>query len=244
MKRLHTAVIVIVLASAVNAYASEIDQPMYQGKSLSYWVQIIRNRNEKVMQIAFDALRSMGPQAWPAVPELTQVVSAPFTAIHIGKDSDEEISSKLYDIEMRSEAIDALAMIGEAASPATIPIIDWALTLRVDSREISTPEEIDRFVDLVALDAEYRARVISSLRSLGRPAIPILTEILRSGNSERRRVVVLVFGQDALPLASDLMKSDRCEDRQLGLSIFSDVGPLVPREYLATMRSTLPCDAN
>jgi len=244
MKRLQIAAIVIVLASAANTYASDIDQPMYQGKNLNYWVQIIQDRDEKLMQIAFDALRSMGPKAWPAVPELTQMVSAPFTAIQIGKDSDEEISSKLYDIEMRSEAIDTLATIGEAASSATIPIIDWALTIRVDHRQISTKEEIERFVDLVTLDAEYRARVISSIPGLGKPAIPILTGMLRSSNAERRRVVVLIFGQDALPLASDLMKSDRCEDRQLGLSIFSDVGPLVPREYLATMRSTLPCDAN
>jgi hypothetical protein len=140
MKRLQIAAIVIVLASAVNTYASEIDQPMYQGKSLSFWVQVIRDRDEKLMQIAFDALRSMGPQAWPAVPELTQMVSAPFTAIHIGKDSDEEISSKLYDIEMRSEAIDTLATIGDAASSATIPIIDWALTIRVSARDISAKD--------------------------------------------------------------------------------------------------------
>jgi hypothetical protein len=244
MKRLQIAALIIVLASAANTYASEIDQPMYQGKSLNYWVQVIRDRNEKLMQIAFDALRSMGPQAWPAVPELTKVVSEPFTAIHIGKDSDEEISSKLYDIEMRSEAIDTLATIGEAASSATTPIIDWALTIRVDPREISTKEESERFVDLVTLDAEYRAHVISEIRGLGRPAIPILTQMLRSSNSERRRVVVLVFGQDALPLASDLMKSERCGDRQLGLAIFSDVGPLVPKEYLAVMRGTLPCDAD
>jgi len=228
----------------VRAYAGAADEPTYQGKTLSYWINIIHDRNDDLILRAFDAIRNMGPQGSPAVPELTDVIAAPFSAIHIGKDSDEQIISKLYDIELRSEAIDALIAIGEAASPATIPIIDWAVTIRVSPRGEPTPEENDRFVDLVTLDAEYRAFIIRSIRSLGRPAIPILTRLLRSSNAERRKVVILMFGQDALPLAADLMKSNRCEDRQLGLAIFSDLQPLVPKEYLAALRVTGSCVAN
>src|SRR4030095_10188573 len=106
-------------------------EPTYQGKTLDYWLKAIRERDEANMLLAFDAIRSMGPDASTAVPELTRVVSAPFTPIKLGKDSDYAIATKLFDIALRSEAIDTLATIGEAAAPATMPVIHWALAIRV-----------------------------------------------------------------------------------------------------------------
>src|SRR5215510_9696309 len=63
----------------------------YGGRPLSYWLNIIRERDEKMISLAFDAIRSLGPRAAVAVPELTRTVTAPFTPIHIGRDSDEVI---------------------------------------------------------------------------------------------------------------------------------------------------------
>src|SRR5262249_4858377 len=98
------------------------DDLTYRGRPLSYWLNIIRDRDETMISLAFGAIRSLGPRAAVAVPELTRTVSAPFTPIHIGKDSDEMIADKLYDIEVRSAAIDALASIGEAGDDTADPV--------------------------------------------------------------------------------------------------------------------------
>src|SRR5262245_2201185 len=65
------------------------DDLTYGGRPLSYWLNIIRERDEKLISLAFEAIRSLGPRAAVAVPELTRTVSAAFTPIHIGKDPDE-----------------------------------------------------------------------------------------------------------------------------------------------------------
>src|SRR5215475_4642589 len=75
------------------------DEPRYQGKTLSYWVKILRDQDEELISVAFEAIRNMGPDAWPAIPELTRIVAAPFAPIQIDKDSDELIACKLFDIE-------------------------------------------------------------------------------------------------------------------------------------------------
>jgi hypothetical protein len=111
--------------------SSTPDEPRYLGKILSYWLKTIRYRDEQTLSLAFDAIRGLGPDAWPAAPELTRIVAAPFSPIRIGKDTEEQIADKLYDIEVRAEAIDALASIGESAATATMPVIRWALTERV-----------------------------------------------------------------------------------------------------------------
>jgi hypothetical protein len=69
-------------------------EPMYQGKPLSCWVKSIRNRVDRIV-LAFDAIIDLGPDAWPAVEELTRIVAEPFTPIRIGADGDDVIAPKL-----------------------------------------------------------------------------------------------------------------------------------------------------
>src|SRR5687768_9353042 len=52
-------------------------EPRYQGKALSYWLKVIRNRNEDLMPLAFEAIGTLGPDASSAVPELTRVRRRP-----------------------------------------------------------------------------------------------------------------------------------------------------------------------
>jgi HEAT repeat protein len=208
---------------------------------LVYWLKIIRNRDEKMISLAFEAIRNLGPQAAVAVPELTRTVAAPFLPIRIGKDSNEMIADKLYDIELRSEAIDALASIGEAASPATIPIIDWALTIRVVPGNMSR-DELERFMSLVTLDAEYRIRVITAVTAFGKPAVPVVVRLLKSSDIEKRKFATVILGEEALMIAEDLMKSGSCDDRQLAIAILSDMKPMVA--YLAELRQSVACEAN
>ena len=45
----------------------------YLGKPFTYWLQIIRDRNKAAIALAFDAVRSLGPDGWIAVPDLTRL---------------------------------------------------------------------------------------------------------------------------------------------------------------------------
>jgi HEAT repeat protein len=219
------------------------DDLTYGGRPLSYWLNIIRERDEKMISLAFEAIRSLGPRAAAAVPELTRTVSAPFTPIHIDKDSDEVIADKLYDIEVRSAAIDALASIGEPASPATVTLIRWALTVRVMPGYTGIGD-LERFIDLVTLDAEYRIRVIDAVTAFGKPAVPTVVRLLKSPDAEQRKLAVLMLGDEAFAIARDMLKSRNCDDKQLGIAILSDMKPIVATAYIADLNRSLLCDAN
>src|SRR5437879_2849908 len=86
---------IVILLVATNTLASRADEPEYLGKKLSFWMKVIRDRDKEMISLAFDALRSLGPEAQAAVPDLTALVAAPFTPIRIGKDSQKVIASKL-----------------------------------------------------------------------------------------------------------------------------------------------------
>src|SRR5262245_59750384 len=112
------AIGLVTFASGINAAAQMTkplpwlvlnDQPTYKGRPLSYWINVIRDRNEEEIGIAFEAIRNLGPRSATAVPELTQIVAAPSAPIRLGTDSDEVVAVKLNDLELRSEAIDAMA---------------------------------------------------------------------------------------------------------------------------------------
>jgi hypothetical protein len=220
------------------------DEPSYQGRPLSHWLRIIRDRNEEELPLAFDAICYLGPDAQAAVPPLTRIVTAPFAPIYIGKDSDDLIASKLYDIELRLEAIDALACIGEAASSATIPMINWAVTARVVPPEIHNAKNDERFIDLVTMDVEQRIQVVIAIAELGDAARPILIEVLKSAGAEKRKLAVAILGEEALTIAADLLRSRDCDDARLGITILGDMEPVVARAHLTELKNRLVCYAN
>jgi hypothetical protein len=261
MKRIPVALMAVLMLTGINPVFASVEestkneqlrmqdsrlpeQPEYQGKPLSYWLEVIRDQNEEEISLAFDAIRSMGRKAWRAVPELTRLVAAPFTPIRIGADSEEVIACKLYDIEIRSEAVDALASIGEAASPATTAVVDWALTLRVVPGEILSKDENERFIELVALDAEYRIQVSATLMRFGSANTPILLRLLKSSDIEKRQFAVVILGGDTLTVATELMNSNDCEDKELAIAILRDMAPFVSKVYLAQLSRTLVCNAD
>jgi hypothetical protein len=219
-------------------------EPDYQGKSLDYWLDSIRAGDHETMMLAFDAIRSMGPGARKAIPELTRLVGRPFNPIELGKDSERVVAAKLYDLAVRSEAIDTLTYIGEAAASATLPLIQWALTIRVAPPVARSKEEHELFVDLVALDVEYRLAVLSAIRRFGEPAVPIVTKLLRSGDPEKRKLAVLILGPDVLPIVIELLLSHDCDEAQLGIAILADMEALVARSYLSQLQEMMVCAAN
>jgi hypothetical protein len=216
-------------------------EPMYMDKPLSYWIRSIRDRDEEV-QLAFDAVRDLGPDAQTAVPELTRIVAEPFMPVRIGMDRDDVIVSKLFNIQLRADAIDALTAIGEAAAPSSVTLIQWALTARVIPGDTRNSKDEELFVDLVTIDVLQRMRVAGAVAEFGRGAFPAVAALLASSDDEERKLAVAILSENALPIVAALLKSRDCEDRKLGIAILLAMWPVVRKEHLADLKNTLVCD--
>ena len=209
---------------------------MYQGKPLSYWLRSIRDRDDKIL-LAFDAIIDLGPDAWPAVEELTRIVAEPFTPVRIGVDRDDVIAPKLLSIHLRADAIDALTAIGEAAASSTVPLIQWALTVRVIPINLDNLKDDELFVDLITIDVLERMRVAGAVARFGPAAAPAIVALLKSPDGEKRKLGVAILSQNALPIVADLLKSRNCEDRKRGIAILADMWPVVAKEHLAELKT-------
>jgi hypothetical protein len=246
-----TVVVLSIAIVAPAASASNDDPPVrpfqertYQGKPFTYWLQVIRDRDKEMIPLAFDAIHSLGQDAWIAVPELTRLVAAPFDPIHIGDDSRKLLASKLYDIAVRTEAVETLGWIGEPASPSGITLIRWALTSRIAPGAFSGAEDGELFIDLVTMDTEQRMRVAGAIAAFGPGASPLIAGLLSSPDATKRKLGVAILSQRALPLAAELMRSHSCEDRQLGFLILKDMDLVVAPSYLDELQQRMVCEAN
>ncbi len=237
-----TMMLILMAGSALPVVAT--DDMRYLGKPLTYWLQVLRDRNEEMMSLAFDAIRGLGPEARQAVPELTAIVAAPFNPIRIGKDSPKAIARKLYDIEVRAEAIDALAAIGESASAATAPLIRWALTTRVIPEAVRNTDDEELFIELIMMDTEQRMRIASAIGSLGPDASEAIASLVASPDPMKRKFGVAILNEGAPPIASKLLRSRKCDDRALGLAILKDMDLVVARPHLDWLQNRIVCEAN
>ena len=218
-------------------------EAMYQGKPLSYWMTSIRDRDERMVP-AFDAIIELGPDAWPAVEELMRIVAEPFTPFRIGVDGEDKIASTLFSLGLRAGAIDALTAIGEAAASSTVPLIEWALTVRVIPINLDDLKDGELFVDLITIDVLERMRVAGAVARFGPAAAPAIMALLKSPDGEKRKLGVAILSDGALPIVADLLKSRKCEDRKRGLAMLADMWPVVAKEHLAALKTALVCDAN
>jgi hypothetical protein len=204
----------------------------YLGKPLTFWLKALRDRDEENVSNAFEAIHSLGTDAWVAVPELSRVVDAPFEPIRIGSDSMETIASKLYDVAVRTEAVETLGWIGEPAAPSTGALIKWGLMQRISVDFKRSPENNDLFIELVAMDAEQRMHVAGAVAQLGHNTFPLLARMLASSDAPKRKLAIAILSQDALPVAAELLQSGSCEDRRLGLQILKDMDLVVTRTQI------------
>ena len=204
----------------------------YLGKSLTFWLEALRDRDEELISDAFSAIYSLGNDEWIAVPDLSRIVGEPFEPIEIGTDSEETIASKLYDVAIRSEAIEALAWIGEPAAPSTPSLVKWGLMLRVSPDYQRSSQNDELFIELVAMDTEQKMRVAGAVSRLGRNTIPAVAKMLASPDFSKRKLAIAILSQDALPVATELLRSDLCEDKRLGLRIMTDMDLVVSPVYI------------
>ena len=249
-----TGVIFMVAVWAMVSWSAEEQQidktagktqhePQYQGKPLRYWMRSIRDRDDKIL-LAFDAIMDLGPDAWPAVEELTQIVAEPFTPVRIGVDRDDVIAPKLLSIQLRADAIDALTAIGEAAASSAVPLIQWALTVRVIPMNPDNLKGHKLFVDLRTMDVLERMRVAGAVARFGPAAAPAIVALLKSPDDEKRKFGVAILSENALPIVAHLLKSRNCEDRKRGIAILADMWPVVAKEHLAALNTAFVCDPN
>ena len=245
MKRARAKAILLTILVAMGAalgWASEnSNDPASMGKPLSYWLRSIEDRDWENMEAAFQAIINLGSAAWPAVPQLTEIVGLPFTSIRINEDDAQTMTAKLADIQLRADAIEALASIGEAAAPSALTLINWGLTLRLAPVPAATPELDNFFIDLVIIDAMQRMRVAGAIQSFGPNAFPAVATLLRSPDPEGRKLAVAILGQNAPRVASVLSKAGRCDERKLGISMLVDMWPVVAREYLTIFKGMMSC---
>jgi hypothetical protein len=228
----------------IDKTASETQrEPLYQEKPLGYWLKSIRDRDDKIV-LAFDAIIDLGPEAWPAVPELTRIVTEPFTPLRIGVDGNDVIGAKLLNLSVRAGAIDALTAIGEAAASSTVPLIHWALAVRFIPVNLDNSESDAFFVDLITMDVLERMRVAGAVARFGAPAAPAIVGLLESPDGEERKLGVAILNANALPLAASLLKSGNCDDRKRGIAILADMWPVVAANHLAELKSARVCAAN
>jgi hypothetical protein len=213
----------------------------YMDKPLSYWLRSIQKRDED-MERAFDAIRALGPAAHAAVPELTRIVGEPFLPVHMGVDEPDAILAKVFDIQLRGDAIDALTAIGQAAAPSSMILIQWALTVRVIPGNGGGAADDPRFIDLMAIDILERMRVAAAIGRFGPGSASALAALLASADGEGRKLVVAILGEKALPIAVTLLKSEECEERKLGVAMLVAMWPVVPREHLFMVEKAALCD--
>jgi hypothetical protein len=235
---------ILVLVLGTNAPASPADEREYLGKKLNYWIQVIQDRDERMISLAFDAIRSLGPDGQAAVPDLISLVVAPFSPIRIGTDSQKVIASKLYEIEIRAAAIDTLAAMGEPASSAIVPLVRWALTPKVIAENIHNDDAEELFVELVMMDTQQRMRIAGAISEFGADASPAIAVLLSSQDAEKRKFGVAILGPDVLPIAAQLLRSRHCDDQNLGLLILQDMNLVVPEAHLNALQNLVWCDAN
>lgn len=214
-------------------------EPVAFGEPLSYWRKVIQDRNNEELELAFDALITLGPDASAAVPELTQIVAEPFTPIRVGIDDRRQVLAKLKTILLKAAAVDSLRAIGTDAAKSAPSVIEWSLTVRVLLPESGRADPV--FIDFVAMDVLERMRGAGAVAEFGVDAAPAVQRLLEGNDPERRKFAVAILNEGALPILSDLMKSRNCSDRMLGLSALADMWPVVASSHLDALTDMLAC---
>jgi hypothetical protein len=213
--------------------------PIAFGEPLSYWRKVIQDRNNEELELAFDAIITLGPAASAAVPELTQIVAEPFTPVRVGTDDRRQVLAKLKSILLKAAAVDSLRAIGTDAAKSAPSVIEWSLMVRVLPPENGEADPV--FIDLVAMDVLERMRGAGAVAEFGVDAAPAVRRLLESNDPERRKFAVAILNDGSLPILSDLMKSRNCSDRMLGLSALEDMWPVVASSHLDVLLDMLAC---
>jgi HEAT repeat protein len=184
----------------------------FKGKTLSYWLEQLRDRDAGTRIEAVHALAAIGevdPQVIPVLAatlkdrNLEVRVEAVKALAHIGEDDRKAVPVLIRAVKegpswVRAEAVQALASL---ADPGTIPTLTEALGAKE--------------VDIRAKAAE----ALGAFSARARAAVPELARVLRQDGqnpyvSQRAAIALLQIGPAAVPALADILK-DSHPDRRL-----------------------------
>jgi hypothetical protein len=234
------ALLLLIAVSPVFSWAAEQRNPVYMEKALSYWIDSLRTRDDE-MKLAFAAINALGPDAESAIPELVRILVEPFTAIWVGTDKREQVAAKVANIQLRADAVDALGSIGAPAAASTPSLIQWALMVRVVPMNVTSREDEELYIDLIAVDVLERMRVAGAVALFGKSALLPIAVSLASQNDEERKLAVAILSEHAPPIAASLLKSESCESRKLGIAILMDMWPVVSADHIKDLAGAFTC---
>jgi hypothetical protein len=218
--------------------------PIVFGHPMSFWIQILRERNPETFDLAVDAIVQLGPDAKTAVPDLVQILNEPFAPIKFGVDTRDESRAKLLEIHYKAGAVDGLGAIGEAAASAAEPVIRWGLTTRVVASDDRPRATDGLLIGLIGVDVLERMRAAGAVARFGKKAAGPVQALIESDDNERRKFAAAIMSDETVVVATDLMKSNDCRNRKLGLSLLSAMWPVVAKEHLETLLEIVDCSEN
>jgi hypothetical protein len=137
-----------------------------------------------------------------------------------------------------------LTAIGEAAASSALPLIQWALAVRVIPINLDNLSDNELFVDLLTIDVLERMRVAGAVARFGPAAAPAVVALLKSSDHEKRKLALAILSENTLPIVAHLLKSRNCEDQKRGMAILADMWPVVAKDHLTELKTALVCDAD
>jgi hypothetical protein len=228
---------------ALTSRVANQQDPTAFGRPLSYWLERLHNRDPEAY-IAVAAIVELGPDAKAAIPELTQIIAEPFVPIQPGKDSRDEIRTKLLNIDLRAGAVDGLGAIGKVAAGSADTVIRWGLTLRVVAPVERSSSTDTLFIRLIGIDVVERMRAAGTVAQFGLDAFPSIQELIESDDNEKLKFAAAILNEDTLLAAAILMQREDCISRIRGLSLLGGMWPVVAVEHLEALKEVLKCTEN
>ena len=221
----------ICLAAQQIAFSQqkEKDAPQvatYQGKTLSQWIALTKDKDKKVRSDAASALGEFGSEAKIAVPALTELL----------KDEDQRVQ---YAAAL---AIRHFGTEAKAAVPAITVLLrdkDWHIRWAAASAlwdmgpeaKTAVPALSDLLKDKESSIRFAAALALGNIGTEAKTAIPALTELLKDAEPWVRQVAAMVLGRigpaarAAVPVLTDLLKDKVLGVRCAAAWALGNIGP-------------------
>lgn len=185
----------------------------FRGRTISGWIEELRQPDRERRFKAIEALSFAGPLAVPAIPALVELLHnpkfGPGAAVALGCIGPKAVDRLIplldhRDVMVRVYAIDALGMIGSGAAKAVPKII-----VALDDRETRFP-------------------AVTALSGIGTPALSALRKLTASDKAVLREMAISALaysGPTALPYLRKAVTDEDLMVKLVAILALEDMGP-------------------